>query len=66
MRRAICYDNTLSVWHGCGLLGPWLETEQRAGGGICVDQRTDATNCGSCGHACSAGQYCSTGACLSS
>jgi hypothetical protein len=31
--------------------------------GACVDQGTDAANCGKCGNACAAGQSCSNGRC---
>ncbi len=31
--------------------------------GVCVDLTSDASNCGSCNHACSDEQFCSTGAC---
>ena len=31
--------------------------------GVCVNLRTNAANCGYCGHACSAGQVCSRGTC---
>lgn len=32
-------------------------------GGVCVDALTDASNCGSCGAACGAGQVCQEGLC---
>jgi hypothetical protein len=33
-------------------------------GTACVDGQSDVSNCGSCGHACSAGQACIGGACV--
>jgi hypothetical protein len=33
------------------------------GGGVCVDLATDPANCGSCGHGCPLGYYCSNGSC---
>ncbi len=33
------------------------------GGASCVDLSTDGANCGSCGHACLAGELCAAGAC---
>lgn len=35
----------------------------RCEGGICVDLRFDANNCGACGRRCPAGQRCAQGAC---
>ena len=32
-------------------------------GSVCVNTQTDATNCGACGRACTAGQSCVTGVC---
>lgn len=32
-------------------------------GGACVDPATDAENCGECGAACAAGEWCAAGAC---
>ncbi|MEI8257623.1 MAG: hypothetical protein WCJ30_18260, partial [Deltaproteobacteria bacterium] len=32
-------------------------------GDLCVNAQTDRDNCGSCGHACPAGQSCAGGAC---
>ena len=31
--------------------------------GTCVETQSDASNCGSCGHACASGQVCSRGNC---
>jgi hypothetical protein len=31
--------------------------------GTCVDEQTDSSNCGACGHACTGGQTCQAGAC---
>src|SRR5262245_15485657 len=33
-------------------------------GGSCTDTDTDEANCGSCTHACSAGQVCAEGGCV--
>ncbi len=32
-------------------------------GGACVDTQTDVTNCGSCGHQCATGGFCTNGDC---
>jgi hypothetical protein len=33
------------------------------GGGVCADTNNDPANCGSCGNACAAGEFCSQGTC---
>src|SRR5204862_1778323 len=34
------------------------------GSSVCVDFGQDQANCGTCGHACSANQYCGGGVCM--
>ncbi len=43
--------------------GPSCGAGQIVCGGACVTTGTDPANCGSCGHACAAGQTCSGGTC---
>lgn len=61
----ICLAVALLV-HGCSTK---FDTEDCVGGltdcdGECVDLDSDRDNCGSCGHACGAGQVCDGGTCL--
>jgi hypothetical protein len=59
------YDRCLST-----TCTPALDGEQCSGpgeslccGGSCINVYLDAANCGSCGHACAANEFCDTGVC---
>lgn len=44
--------------------GPTCATGQTACGSTCADLQTDVTHCGTCEHACTSGQECSSGTCI--
>jgi hypothetical protein len=46
--------------------GPTCGSAQRLCGGACVDPMSDRANCGACGTACAAGQFCVSGSCQTS
>jgi hypothetical protein len=59
------YSRALSVAEIGQLAGLAATTKPTECNGACVDPSTDHDNCGSCGHACAAGQACLAGACAS-
>jgi alpha-tubulin suppressor-like RCC1 family protein len=56
----------LAIMAACGKVqttGDAGSTNDAVSGGVCTDTQSDPSNCGSCGHACSAGFSCATGHC---
>jgi hypothetical protein len=54
---ACCTSPTAVVCGGCNMLG------QAIPGGACTELASDPSNCGACGHACAAGDICTSGMC---
>jgi hypothetical protein len=50
---------------GCGKAQPCPSPLEECGGS-CLDLQSDVNACGACGHSCTAGQVCVSGACVNS
>ena len=58
---ATCYGNFRIALHECRTTG--CSGAESCCGQTCTDLRSDARNCGACGHACQQGESCSGGEC---
>ena len=59
-----CVAPTAPACTGCQVDCSTLTPTQACCSNSCVDRMTDEQNCGTCGHACAAGQVCCGGSCF--